>query len=82
MPAEIPADLAKRLREGWVTRQEILKILDVDGGAKEAVRGEAQRAGLVAERRDRGRAFVVSYRVQQLRPSERPGDLVEVDPGL
>jgi hypothetical protein len=82
IPAEIPADLARRLREGWVTRQEILKILDSDGGARQAVCGEAQRAGLAAERRDRGKPFVVAYRFRELRPGERAGNLIEVDPGL
>jgi hypothetical protein len=82
MPAEFPEHLILELTKGWVTRQQILKILDIDGGVRARITGQARRMTPphVAERREKGVPFEVAFHLRPAAAGEQPGELIEVGP--
>lgn len=80
VPIEFPDHLWRELLEGWVPRQRILQVLGIDNGVRRAVTAMAKEIGCVAERRDKGKAFVIAFHLRPAEAGEEPGTLIDVGP--
>jgi hypothetical protein len=80
VPLDFPDHLLRELTEGWVTRQRMLTILDIDGGVRAQISSQARRMvpPHVVERRKKGVPFEVSFHLRPAAASENPGALFDV----
>ncbi len=79
MPIDFPAHLRQELIDGWVTRQQILKVLSIDNGVRRAISSLAERMSHVAERRDRGKPLVIAWHIRPAKIGETPGTVFDID---
>lgn len=72
-----PDHLVREMREGVVPRHRVLRILARTKGHFRPLIRLARELGLVVERHDKGKRYVVGLHLRPPRRQERAGDLIE-----